>query len=183
MNIKEGERMLKQMDVLITTNADTNKSLQLKVFQVYKKKYDELRSKYFKLKEDYTYTKKMEEMVLSTKDIELTNLTTDGLIMSDQQMLIKNDETLNKSSQKLEIAKRSLMEIDKDGQNIILDIHKNNMQMKSTLDKVENLNSTIQSSNGILNRIIHREHRNKLLIGMFSLTLVTFFLLILYSHA
>lgn len=187
INLKEGERMLKQMDLEITTNSfnGDNKSNFHKTYSTYKKKYDDIKAKFFKIKEDYTYTKKMEKMILSNPaeaDHDY-NLDTDSNSNQKQKLLDKVIISSN-SSEKLQQAKRSAYEMEKMSKVVIHDLENQTDKLKGTGVKVAELNNNIDRSTGILARISNREQRNKTIIGIFSVTLVTFLcVFILYNYS
>ena len=170
--------MLKQMDLELTTNSNLEKN-QANVFLSYKKKYEDSKSKYFIIKENYTYTKKMDEMILTT---EMQHVDETKSEMANQTLL-EQEKLLYVSSDKLQRVRRSAMEIENISKNIMVDLEGQTQQMNSTKNKISIINSTIDSSTSLINKIMNREHRNKAIVGLFSLTLVALFVMILYTRA
>ncbi len=181
--------MLKQMDLDITTNSNLEKNSQInyiKIITNYKKKYDENKSKYFKTKETYTYTKKMEEIIISNEKDNIMDSDSSLISNSDlmgQQKLIDKYITASNSSEKLEKAKRTAVEMENISKNVMIDIESQTQKLKSTNAKINDMNTSIENSKSILARIINREHRNRAILGIFSVTLVTLFILILYTKS
>ena len=177
INLKEAERMLKQIDLEVTTNTSVESTKVKGVYAAYKKRYEDFKSKYFKTKENFTYTKKMEEMILTSQ----SESESDNSIMQLQTK--EGTESLtSKIIEKLETAKRSALAIESTTNNVMFDLEHQSQQLKTTNLKVNNLNTSIEASNSIITKIMNRENRSKAVIGVFSVTLLTFFLFILSSR-
>jgi hypothetical protein len=182
--MKEAERMLKQIDLEITTNNQLDKNKRKIIIDTYMKKYDELKSKFFKTKETYTYTKKMEEMIVKSQQESAldVNLSTTSETELQSQQLLKKEEIAGKSNQKLEQVKRSAIEMENLSKNVMVDLESQTQKLNGTHSKLVSLNGSLETSSSILNKIINRENRSKALIGIFSVTLITFFIFILSSR-
>ncbi len=169
--------MLKQIDLEVTTNTSVESTKVKGVYAAYKKRYEDFKSKYFKTKENFTYTKKMEEMILTSQ----SESESDNSIMQLQTK--EGTESLtSKIIEKLETAKRSALAIESTTNNVMFDLEHQSQQLKTTNLKVNNLNTSIEASNSIITKIMNRENRSKAVIGVFSVTLLTFFLFILSSR-
>ncbi len=177
INLKEAERMLKQIDLEVTTSSQIDPS-RMKGYSVeYKKKYDDFKSRFFKTKENFTYTKKMEEMIMnSQREAQLENSALQLKVQEASEMLQTN------MNEKLENVKRSAIAIENTSKNIMFDLENQSQQLKNTNLKVNNLNRSIESSNSMISKMLNRENRSKAVIGLFSVTLLTFFLFILSSR-
>jgi hypothetical protein len=173
--MKEAERMLKQMDIEITMNVK-DKQNNLKLFTNYKKRLEEFRSTYFKCKEEYIYTKKMKEMIVSN-ETERQNLS-DGFLLQKQAV---NEESISNSNENLQRAKHTVLEIENSSKSIMKDLERQTGDLKSINSKVGEIGGSLNASNALISRMMSRENRNKALIGVFSVTLVTLFVLILYT--
>jgi hypothetical protein len=180
--MKEAERMLKQMDVELTTNSSLDKKRYGGQFSAYKKKHEEFKSRFFKIKENYTYTKKMEEMILSSEREGKENEGADNSQVQLLQKSFEKDIITEKSQEKLERAKRSAIEIEGMSKNVIIDLSSQSQKLNLTGIKITGLNQSIDTGNSIMTRMMSREHRNKAILGIFSFTLVTLFIFILYTR-
>lgn len=183
--MKEAERMLKQMDLELTTNSNLDGKIK-NSFTTYKKKYEDMKSKYFVTKENYTYTKKMEEMILTTQReaaLDVNNSINSETELTHSQKLLEKEVLVGKSGEKLERAKRSALEIENTSKNVMLDLESQTQKLNSAQLKINGLNTSLDTSGSIITRIMDREHRNKAIIGIFSVTLVTLFVLILCSRS
>jgi hypothetical protein len=175
INIKEAERMLKQMDLEITVNIK-DKQDNLKIFNNYKKRLNDYRSDYFKEKEVYIYTIKMQDMIVTTE--------TDRQNTSESQpfqgkSLLDIQESTN---EKLQHAKKTVTEIENTSKAIMNDLEKQTCDLKYIGENVGDLQKSISSSNALINRMLNRENRNKTFVGVFSVTLVTLFVVIGYMR-
>jgi hypothetical protein len=175
--------MLKQIDLELTTNPESQECKNNVASKNYKKKYDELKSKFFKMKENYIYTKKMEEMILSSQNDSQEGLNDSATMLQMQSKNILDQEKLvSNSAEKLENAKRSVLTVENMSKNVMIDLESQTQKIQSTNSKVVLMNNSIDSSNTIITKMMNRENRNKAIVGLFSVTLLTFFLFILSSR-
>jgi hypothetical protein len=185
INLKEGERMLKQMDLELTTNTAIERGKGGKSFQIYKKKYDEMKSKFFKSKEEYTYTKKVEELkIINQKEEENKNdLTINSELKLKQSHKVKEMEELEvKSSHKLGNAIRTALEAENISKSVMIDLESQTEQLKSTSVKVVQLNGVLERSGSIITSIMNKQNRSKTILGIFSVTLLSIFILMLFTR-
>jgi ABC-type branched-subunit amino acid transport system substrate-binding protein len=175
--------MLKQIDLELTTNPESQEYKNNVASKNYKKKYDELKSKFFKMKENYIYTKKMEEMILSSQNDSQEGLNDSATMLQMQSKNILDQEKLvSNSTEKIENAKRSVLTVENMSKNVMIDLESQTQKIQSTNAKVVLMNNSIDSSNTIITKMMNRENRNKAIVGLFSVTLLTFFLFILSSR-
>ncbi len=176
--------MLKQMDLELTTNSAIERSKGGKSFQFYKKKLEEFKNKFFNSKEDYTYTKKMDEMRINQRESDNKNDTSihSEMELKQSQKIAEMQELDLKSSQKLGNAIRTAIEAENISKNVMVDLESQTNQLKSTAVKVVQLNGALENSGSVITRIISRENRNKTLLGIFSITLLSIFILMLFSR-
>jgi hypothetical protein len=182
--MKEGERMLKQMDLEITTNSLDDPKIK-QTFNTYKKKIEENKSKYFKIKENYTYTKKMEEMILNSQrdaTLDVNSSINSNSELNQGQKLLEREELMGRSDEKLQKVKRSAIELENLSKNVMIDLESQTGKLNATQSKLVNLNSSIEKSSSIITKMMSRENRNKAIVGVFSVTLLTFFLFLLSSR-
>lgn len=178
MNMREAERMLKQMDIELKTCDEKDSMEQVKIFQFFKAKYEETKSKMFNIKEEMTFTKRMDEMIVSNE-----NTSADDSLQ--KKLLVKEnvEEIADKASNKLELAKRTAVEVEKTSNVIMIELQNQSTQMQHVAHKIENLNQSLNNSNSILSQMINRQNKNKIILGAFSLTLISLLFFILYSNA
>lgn len=173
--------MLKQIDLELTTNTESKEYISDVASKNYKGRYDELKSKFFKIKENYIYTKKMEEMIISSKKDSEESMNDSNLMLQiESKNMIASNSLI--SAEKLEIAKRSALSIENMSKNVMIDLESQTHKLQSTNAKVVLLNSSLESSSNIILKMMNRENRNKAFVGLFSVTLLTFFLFILSSR-
>jgi hypothetical protein len=175
MNMKEAERMLKQMDLEISMGKD--KANNIKLFNNYKKRLEDFRNSYFKYKEDYIYTKKMKEIIV-INETERQNQSENQLL---QQTLFENERVVQKTGESLQNAKQTVLEIENTSKVIMKDLERHTGDLKNIGNKVGDISGNLNASNALISRMMSRENRNKALLGVFSVTLVTLFVLILYT--
>ena len=173
--------MLKQIDLELTTNTESKEYISDVASKNYKGKYDELKSKFFKIKENYIYTKKMEEMIISSKKDSEESMNDSNLMLQiESKNMIASNSLI--SAEKLENAKRSALSIENMSKNVMIDLESQTHKLQSTNAKVVLLNGSLESSSNIILKMMNRENRNKAFVGLFSVTLLTFFLFILSSR-
>lgn len=146
---------------------------------------NEFRKLALKAKEDYSLKKNQEELIqsgaISVSSDDIYNQHT-LLSTSQQRMkLLSDDQIALKSSAKLQQGIRTALEMENVSIGIMKDLEKQTNQIKDINSNINELNTEISSSNNIITRIMNRENRNRTLIGFFSVTLVTLFVLILYT--
>ncbi len=182
--MKEADRMIKQMELELTTG----NSIDIKSknsFQIYKKKIDDMKAKYFKIKENFTYTKKMEDMIIQNKTEEINNINNNNINNANEsqaQLHVENNSLIaSNSDDKLQRAKRSALEIENMSKNVMVDLEGQTQKLNSTNSKLSMMNGSLDNSSSIMTRMMNRENRNKALVGVFSVTLATFFIFVLCS--
>lgn len=184
INLKEAERMLKQMDLEITTNSAIERGKGGKNYQFYKKRFDEFKGKFFKSKDDYTYTKKLEEMRVTQRDIEIKEdcSINSKLELKQRQTTGEMEEIELKSSAKLGNVIRTALEAENISKNVMVDLESQTNLLKSTGVKVVALNGSLENSGSVITSIINRENRSKTILGIFSITLLSIFVVMMFSR-
>jgi len=127
----------------------------------------------------------MEDMILTSERESLdhdANKSLDSHSGMMQKQLF-NDNQNEKSNLKLDRAKRSAIEIENISKNVMVDLESQTQKLHSTQLKIGNLNTSIDNSGNLITRIMNREHRNKAIIGVFSVTLVALFIMIMYTKS
>ena len=97
-----------------------------------------------------------------------------------KQKLIENEELAWQQGEKLEGAKRSAIEMEGVSMHIMHDLDHQTNQLKIIHSKTNEMSGELEESNSIMGRIMKRENRNKVIIGVFSFIIVLAFILILY---
>jgi len=178
INLKEADRMLRQMDLELTTNNTidiSTKTVFKKNYQLYKNKYDTFKKTFFQEKEKFSYTKKKEDMLIKEKinqEIENSKLYNNS-DKSQMQLMFENERTIEKSKDKLHMAKINAMQIENMSKKLTIDLESQSNQMKSTQLKMQDLNQNIDSSNALISKMFDRENRNKLIFATFSIVLLS----------
>lgn len=171
INLREAERMLKQMDLEITTNnniASSDKNAIKKNYILNKTKYDNFKKIFFKEKEKYSYSKKKEEMILKEKiELELEKSKSN----SEIEKIIENNNYIENSNYTLQNVKMNAVQMDSISKNIIIDLEKQNHQLQNSHLRMQDLNQNLDSSNSFITKIFDKEGRNKLVLATFSIVL------------
>ena len=165
-NITEAKRIIKQIDVEISSNTTTISQSEKIKYRNYANEIDKLNKKYLKVQERYIKRK--------NNDI----LSFDGIEVSANKKAQKMNLLENEQNDSIEEIKRKTYEIENTGKNIMTNLNTQNDQMRSVRDNIKGLNGEIDESNGIISRMLRRENRNKLIIIIFSVILVIIFILI-----
>ena len=165
-NITEAKRIIKQIDVEISSNTTTISQSEKIKYRNYANEIDKLNKKYLKVQERYIKRK--------NNDI----LSFDGIEVSANKKAQKMNLLENEQNDSIEEIKRKTYDIENTGKNIMTNLNTQNDQMRSVRDNIKGLNGEIDESNGIISRMLRREDRNKLIIIIFSVILVIIFILI-----
>lgn len=165
-NITEAKRIIKQIDVEISSNTTTISQSEKIKYRNYANEIDKLNKKYLKVQERYIKRK--------NNDI----LSFDGIEVSANKKAQKMNLLENEQNDSIEEIKRKTYDIENTGKNIMTNLNTQNDQMRSVRDNIKGLNGEIDESNGIISRMLIRENRNKLIIFIFSVILVIIFILI-----
>ena len=114
---------------------------------------------------------------------EKINLKETSLILTDQNQLkgnlIKNEQLAYNGTQKIQQVKRALAEAEDSGNKIMVDMEKQTNIMKHTNTKLKGMNSELDESNTILNKMKSRIKRNKNIIKYFGLILLLVLVIVL----
>ena len=165
-NITEAKRIIKQIDVEISSNTTTISQSEKIKYRNYANEIDKLNKKYLKVQDKYIKRK--------NNDI----LSFDGIEVSANKKAQKMNLLENEQNDSIEEIKRKTYDIENTGKNIMTNLNTQNDQMRSVRDNIKGLNGEIDESNGIISRMLRRENRNKLIIIIFSVILVIIFILI-----
>jgi hypothetical protein len=135
----------------------------------YSNEVDGLRKRINRIQENYT-DKRAEEALVITSEVNHQN-----------KKLIENEEMAWSQHHKLDGARRSVMEMDSIGLEVIKDLKNQTDQLKNIQDKNDSLMGTIDDSNNIMTRMFKREHRNKIIIIASLVLFVMIFLIVLFT--
>ena len=165
-NITEAKRIIKQIDVEISSNTTTISQSEKIKYRNYANEIDKLNKKYLKVQDKYIKRK--------NNDI----LSFDGIEVSANNKAQKMNLIENEQNDSIEEIKRKTYDIENTGKNIMTNLNMQNDQMRSVRDNIKALNGEIDESNGIVSRMLRRENRNKLIIILFSVIIAIIFILI-----
>ena len=149
LKIKETEKEIKLINIELTTNNIKNNSFNSK----------EITQKLEKLKKQF---RKLEKKLNNNSDINKENIDQD-------------DETAKSipynSFKKLQLATRSTIEMESMTGDILGNLNNQTTQMKGVTSKIGLMNNEIDSSTGIVMKMIGRTNRDKKIIILFGLLL------------
>jgi len=107
---------------------------------------------------------------------EKINLKEASLIITDNNQLkgnlLKKEQLAYTGTQKIQEVKRALAEAEDSGNKIMIDMEKQTNIMKNTNSKLKGMNSELDESNIILNKMKNRVKKNRNIIKYLSLTLL-----------
>jgi hypothetical protein len=119
---------------------------------------------------------KQRETVVNNRNLDLLITTTSE---TQRQKLIDHD-TAWQQLNKIELAKRTTIEMEHVSIEICKDLNKQTEVMKGVQHKLTDVNKEIRNSNSLISRMMRREHRNRAIITIFSVGFIMTFLVILY---
>jgi hypothetical protein len=130
--------------------------------------------KFFRLQENYINRKSHDALILDSFD------SNSNLKKAQKQRLIENEEMAYNQAEKLERIKRTTIDMDDRQTNIMRDLEKQTGQLKAVNKKTIEMNSDIDESDQIVNRMWRRERRFRLLKYVFISSLLIAFMIVLY---
>ena len=83
-------------------------------------------------------------------------------------------------NQMLETAKTSTKQIESMSTEVMKDLESHSNQLRGIRTKVGDINQKVENSNDLINRMMRRENRNKIIILIFAISLIIVFCLIMY---
>ena len=128
-----------------------------------------MKKRIYRIQENYLSKKGEEELIITTE------------VNHQNKKLIENEEMAWNQHHRLENAKRSVIEMDSIGLEVIKDLKKQTDQLKHIQDKNDSLLVTIDESNGIMTRMFKRENRNKVIIIAAISLFIGIFIIILFT--
>ena len=99
---------------------------------------------------------------------------------NQRQRLIDNEEMAWQQHQNLENAKRTVIQSEKISFDIMLNLDNQGNQLRGIRDNVFLMNDTVDHSDSLLNKMLKRAYRNKVIIFGFTALLVILFIIIIY---
>lgn len=141
--------------------------------QGYKNEIDGLRKKFVKVQDDYIERRSNDEL-LSEGDMSQQKK---GIY---KEKLMENEELAYRQHEKLEGAKRQALEMEGISNGIKRDLHGQTEQLRRIHGSLGDMNQEIDQSGTIMARILKRENRNKVIIGLFSIIAIIVFIVIIY---
>jgi hypothetical protein len=128
-----------------------------------------LRKKIYRIQENYSNKKGEEALIINSE------------VNHQHQRLVENEEMAWSQHHKLEGVKRSVMEMDSIGIEVMKDLKHQTDKLVGIQDKNDSLIHTIDESNSIMTRMFKREHRNKLIIIGTVVLFVGIFIIVLFT--
>jgi hypothetical protein len=174
--LKESEKLIKQMDLEISIQKTKDKA-ELNQISTFKKQIEDLKNIYNKNIENYNTSSKLSQLTINSNS---SNPDISNQVLQKQSSL-ENEKLIVNSSEKLEKAKMIALQVEGTSKAIMHDLEKQTGDMKNIGNKINDINVSLENSGTIIDRMMSRENRNKTLVGLFSVTLVTIFVLILYN--
>ena len=152
------------MEIQLMTSNDSKNANNLKNF---KNGLDQYKKKIKSAKENLNNTNNLDSMLISEKE-------------NQKEKLINNEEKAWNQYENLENAKRKTIEMESISIDVARELHGHTEKMKGTNLKLTDLNKEISSSNKLITGMFRRAYRNKIVLVLFSLTLICIFLMIVY---
>ena len=147
--------------------------------QSQKRELESVKKSFNKLQENYIERKSHEALMGDEDDL-------DGGRKSkgthNKNKLIENEELAWQQGEKLENAKRGVLEAEGISLGVMRDLNHQTGKLKIITDKVGEMNQEIDESNTIMSRITKNENRNKIIIGVIAIITVLAIILILYFN-
>jgi hypothetical protein len=150
--------------------SDKNSSDTSVLIRNYKTAIDQYKKRILKARENLSTNKKINSLML----------TTDSSTQQKEKLISGNDELVWGSFDKLEKAKRATIEMENVSIEISRDLNSQSEKMRNIGTKVNETNHELTVSSGLITRMMRLQRRNKIIIALFSVGLITTFLVILF---
>jgi hypothetical protein len=186
-NFKEGERILKQIELELNLQGIVDSKAFRASYAEKKRVLDDLRSFFRREKENLKFKEK-ERLLIKVSFENPSTGKKDPLLVNNESIDSEESEKLtilsieSKSNEKLNTIIRTGIEMQYISEGIKKDLHRQTDDIININKKVQLVNNTIDSSNSTVHRMLSNGRRNKILVGIFSLTLVCMFILIVISR-
>ena len=171
-NLKESKRLIKQMNLEISSLKNSNKfekEIENK-FSNYQTTIENFSQEIYRIQNNFNNNTKIfnSNMILEGNDSESNRqLQKMGLIENEDGFVI--DEM-----------QREAYKIEDIGNNINYNLNQQGEQMQSIRNNIYDLNKDIDKSNTLINKLLKRENRNRCIV--YSIIIIAIVLLFLYYY-
>jgi hypothetical protein len=182
INLKEAEKMLKNIDLELITNSNLtnkNKIFYKKNYEIFKEKYEKSKRQFFLEKENFDYTKKKQDLI-NKQNIELNilnenknNENNENYEKIQLQINPSNQIMANNSSNKLINAKLNLLKTENLSKNVMIDLEGNSQKINSSRMKMQNLDNNLDESNFFIKKLFEKDSRNKTALLTLAFTIAS----------
>lgn len=168
-NLSEAQRYLKQMELECDANFGKNSDrLKLKI-RNYKNEFEMVNRRFLKQQETYVNNKSADaSFFLDTSNNKI-----------NKQRLIDNEELAYETGEKLERAKRTTMQMENSGIEVMKNMNHQTKQMESIDARVMGINTNMDDNQDIIEEMIRRDQRTKYVILVVAIILVSMLAIII----
>jgi hypothetical protein len=167
-NLSEAQRYLKQMELESDANFGKNSDrLKLKI-RNYKNEFEMVNRRFLKQQETYVNNKSADASFFVENNSKFS-----------KQRLIDNEELAYETSEKLERAKRTTMQMENSGIEVMKNMNHQTKQMESIDARVMGINSNMDDNQDIIEEMMKRDQRTKYVILTVAIILVSMLALII----
>lgn len=168
-NLSEAQRYLKQMELECDANFGKNSDrLKLKI-RNYKNEFEMVNRRFLKQQETYVNNKSADaSFFLDTSNNKI-----------NKQRLIDNEELAYETGEKLERAKRTTMQMENSGIEVMKNMNHQTKQMESIDARVMGINTNLDDNQDIIEEMIRRDQRTKYVILVVAIILVSMLAIII----
>jgi len=132
-----------------------------------------MKKRFYKIQENYINKKSQEAFMIDE--------IADGYNRKNQkQRLVDNEEKAWEQYDSLERIKRTTIQTEKMSFDIMLNLDQQGNQLRGIRENVLSMNNTVDHSNSLLNQMLKRQHRNKIMVYALCAFLVILFIFIIY---
>lgn len=188
-NFIESERILKQIELEINIQGVDYRRVFRKIYEERNRLLNDLRLMYKKEKQNLKYKDKEERLLIKVSSDDPSKNKKDALLLNNQSLINCDEDNMltvvnfeSNSEQKLNRIARTGIELQNISEGIKKELHRQSDDISNINKKVQLVNNSIDTSNSIVHRMISNTRRNKLIVVIFSFTLVFTFILIVISR-
>jgi hypothetical protein len=144
---------------------------------------------YRKEKQNLKFKDKEERFLIKVNSDDPSKCKKDALLLNNQSLINCDEDNMLtvinfeiNPEQKLNRIARTGIELQNISEGIKIELHLQSDDISNINKKVQLVNNSIDTSNSIVHRMLSNTRRNKLIVGIFSFTLVFTFILIVISR-
>ncbi len=161
--------LLEETDKLIEEQTKILKQMEIEVCSLMNRDdYEDYNTKIISFKKNFNLNKKKFNEIYLKEEAKNISFMSENILLSEHNNILMNKERyMFQRNEKLQQVKRSLSSTENIGNDIIVNMDSQTKNMKNISGKIRNMNTDLDDSNHILNKMKKRGRKNKYIIIFF----------------